>query len=165
MFFYKNSREITITRRAQTASEVPVTLSGTLNQGRLLVEVTFERTASFQNPGQPVMTEAYRAAKAEGREARSSSLPQDPLSRDRRLILLTHENRVELDMVKPLYYIRDPEGNAIGVVVSPEDYEALIMTRTKFIWPKTPGGKPTGSERPVRIEGRSVAKIVIEDRR
>lgn len=68
-------------------------------------------------------------------------------------------------MVKPLYYLKDSDGNEIGVVLSHDDYEVLIKTATRFFWPKTPGGKPTGSERPARIEGRSVAEIVIDDRR
>lgn len=57
MFLYKNTREITIIRRARTSSELPITLEGSLNQGRVIVEVTYERTASFQNPGQSVIDE------------------------------------------------------------------------------------------------------------
>jgi hypothetical protein len=58
-------------------------------------------------------------------------------------------------MAKPLYYIKDPDGNKVGVVLSPADYQVLIET----------GGKPQGSDPPAHIEGRSLAEIVIEDRR
>jgi hypothetical protein len=68
-------------------------------------------------------------------------------------------------MAKPLYYIKDSDGNEVGVVLSPADYQVLIETGGKFLWPTTPGGKPQGSDPPARIEGRSLSEIVIEDRR
>lgn len=68
-------------------------------------------------------------------------------------------------MIRPLYYIKDPDGNEVGVVLSPADYQVLIETGDNFLWPKTPGGKPQGSDQPARITGRSLAEIVVEDRR
>ena len=55
IFLYKKTHTAVVERQTRIASEFPFSVSGSLRQGSVTVEASYERPSSFQDPGRRVL--------------------------------------------------------------------------------------------------------------